>query len=226
MRTNTNQEIRKYLGSVDALAENLIFSFFGSNEIKLPIDIDGIINRLGVVCDPQDLGDDISGAIKIYNNNTAKIVFNTKHALVRQNFTKAHELGHLIAHHITKNGDEDPIVDYGNLESKYADIISLFIENRKNINTDSEACKSDSKFVECKRDVNSSSGNNSEEIFANRFAASILMPASQLSKYLLNGITSVDALATIFGVSKIAMEYRIKSLKIDFTEDDRFDGRK
>lgn len=54
-----------------------------------------------------------------------------------------------------------------------------------------------------------------EEVEANAFAASLLMPA-RIVKYLITeeGITSLAGLANKFGVSQIAMQYRLKKLRI------------
>lgn len=48
---------------------------------------------------------------------------------------------------------------------------------------------------------------------ANRFAAELLMPASLVSRYFQNGfVSSVESLASTFGVSKDAMGYRLINL--------------
>jgi Zn-dependent peptidase ImmA (M78 family) len=50
------------------------------------------------------------------------------------------------------------------------------------------------------------------EIQANRYAAHILMPPGIFREKYRNGMTSPHALATYFGVSSQAAEYRIKNL--------------
>ena len=59
----------------------------------------------------------------------------------------------------------------------------------------------------------SSNSVNSEEREANSFAAQLLMPAKTL-KFMVsvNQITDVDALAKEFGVSQVAMKYRLTNI--------------
>jgi Zn-dependent peptidase ImmA (M78 family) len=47
---------------------------------------------------------------------------------------------------------------------------------------------------------------------ADRFAANLLMPENSVRQSIKNGATSVTALAEIFGVSALAMKYRVQSL--------------
>ncbi len=69
------------------------------------------------------------------------------------------------------------------------------------------------------RDHRSSLATEREEIDANRFAASLLMPADlvndRLTKQLRHGLSeqrTIDALAKEFGVSPQAMEFRLTNL--------------
>ena len=52
-----------------------------------------------------------------------------------------------------------------------------------------------------------------EEREANRFAADLLMPASAL-KFAIerHRVSNIDALAELFGVSQVAMQYRLQNL--------------
>ncbi len=65
--------------------------------------------------------------------------------------------------------------------------------------------------LEYRRDENSKLGRDSEEIFANKFAAAILMPRSVLLE--LRSL-SIEELAVAANVSTQAMQYRLDSLKI------------
>jgi predicted transcriptional regulator len=47
---------------------------------------------------------------------------------------------------------------------------------------------------------------------ADRFAANLLMPEGSVRQAIQNGATSVAALAEIFGVSALAMKYRVQTL--------------
>ena len=59
----------------------------------------------------------------------------------------------------------------------------------------------------------SSNSVNSEEREANSFAAQLLMPAKAL-KFIVteNQVTDVDVLAKTFGVSQVAMKYRLNNI--------------
>jgi hypothetical protein len=73
------------------------------------------------------------------------------------------------------------------------------------------------QYVE-RRDLLSSEGTNAEEIYANQFAAALLMPREAVEeryRELANpSLTAAAALAVEFGVSADAMQYRIKNLKL------------
>lgn len=47
---------------------------------------------------------------------------------------------------------------------------------------------------------------------ANRFAASLLMPSRMISFAIQQGHNSISALATLFGVSEVAMKWRLVNL--------------
>lgn len=61
------------------------------------------------------------------------------------------------------------------------------------------------------RDTESSEGNNPKEVFANKFAAELLMP-QDLVKQAFRSTQSVSLLAAQFGVSAEAMRFRLKNL--------------
>lgn len=61
--------------------------------------------------------------------------------------------------------------------------------------------------------VNLDIQDNVEELEANQFAASVLMPRALVTKYW-ETIKDVDQLCAIFGVSKSAMYYRLRTLKL------------
>jgi len=74
----------------------------------------------------------------------------------------------------------------------------------------------DRSFEVIRRDQNSSSGTDIAEVEANQFAAEILMPV----RFLLKDLPSLDfesderiaALAKRYGVSQLAMSYRIANV--------------
>ena len=61
------------------------------------------------------------------------------------------------------------------------------------------------------RDLLTSQGSNPEEIYANRFAASLLMPREEVERLRKEGYGAA-ALAYEFGVSEDAMHYRLDNL--------------
>jgi Zn-dependent peptidase ImmA (M78 family) len=64
---------------------------------KPPVDLSAIAQRLGVEIRLFELGAEVSGIL--YRDGDRKVVVvNNKHSNVRQRFTIAHELGHLILH--------------------------------------------------------------------------------------------------------------------------------
>lgn len=60
------------------------------------------------------------------------------------------------------------------------------------------------------RDSRSSKGEDSHEVFANRFAASLLMPPEEVTEFCES--LSIVEMALKFGVSVEAMTYRLKNL--------------
>ena len=74
---------------------------------------------------------------------------------------------------------------------------------------ESGAAGSEFTFVD-RRDGASSSGDEPREVFANKFAAALLMPPYELAE-LVDSL-SVFQLATRFGVSADAMSFRLKNL--------------
>lgn len=61
------------------------------------------------------------------------------------------------------------------------------------------------------RDLESRTGTNPEEVWANRFAAELLMPAAAVRALWAKG-ESASRLARVFGVSAAAIEIRLESL--------------
>jgi Zn-dependent peptidase ImmA (M78 family) len=77
---------------------NIVQELLGRHKIKhAPVPVEKIAKAQGARIYYQSLDDDISGFL-YRDKNQAVIGVNTHHAPVRQNFTKAHELGHLMLH--------------------------------------------------------------------------------------------------------------------------------
>ncbi len=63
------------------------------------------------------------------------------------------------------------------------------------------------------RDTTTTQGIDTKEIEANCFAANLLMPKDEVLRLVGLGFT-VDSMASYFGVSPIAMEYRLNNLGV------------
>jgi Zn-dependent peptidase ImmA (M78 family) len=78
--------------------ENLVQELLAKHRVRhAPVPVDPIAKAAGARIYYQSLNDDISGFLYRDKNQTV-IGVNTRHAPVRQNFTKAHELGHFLLH--------------------------------------------------------------------------------------------------------------------------------
>ena len=63
----------------------------------IPVDVERLAKLEGVEVDRVDFGDEISGVL-VKHGDQATIGVNARHALSRQRFTIAHELGHYLLH--------------------------------------------------------------------------------------------------------------------------------
>lgn len=145
-------------------------SFLGN----VPVDLEGMAKALGadVLYDPL-MSKNISGHIKRYGTGY-EIAVNAQDSHVRQRFTLAHEIAHLLLHRDKLDG-------------------GLLEDDR----------------------MYRSSLSTPEERAANIWAARLLMPEG-LVKSEVRAIGTPDStrLAVIFGVSRQAMEIRLRELHI------------
>jgi Zn-dependent peptidase ImmA (M78 family) len=148
-----------------------------------PVDVELLAGRLGSEIAYESLESSVSGMLVRPPKGRPIVVVNDRHPVVRQRFTIAHELGHLELHK-----GRPVIVDH---------------LTRARVNL---------------RDETSSLATSTEEIAANQFAASLLMPgewihdAIDASMGRLSSSRLIDELATQFGVSAQAMEFRLINL--------------
>jgi Zn-dependent peptidase ImmA (M78 family) len=151
----------------------------------IPIPIESIVAARGIKLCPFDLGEETSGLLVI-ENGEATIGYNTHESKVRNRFTIAHELGHYELH---RDQDQHLFIDKG----------------FKVMFRSSQPYYSDAQIKERE---------------ANEFAASILMPESLLREELVKldldytDETAIRLLAKRFGVSSVAMSYRIANLNL------------
>ena len=152
-----------------------------------PVDVHWVATKvLGVEVWYEHLEPGVSGMLYREQHRTA-IAVNTDHAVVRQRFTIAHEIGHLRLH------KGRPI------------IVDHLVRARVNL-----------------RDHESSLATNREEIEANGFGASMLMPAEWVFRHVEERLPMaagrvVSDLAQIYQVSPQAMELRLVNLGIRAT---------
>lgn len=157
---------------------------------KAPVDLDAVAKHLNIEIKKEHLGDDISGLLV---NRDGKVIcgVNEKHPPNRRRFTIAHEFGHFVLGHERQG---------------------LFIDKHKH-----------ESYV-IFRNEKSSEGTNQQEIEANAFAAALLMPGpfvkAEIKKCINDDNTfvlddsNIKKLAKKFGVSEIAMTYRIGNLDL------------
>jgi Zn-dependent peptidase ImmA (M78 family) len=152
-----------------------------------PVDVDAIALVCGAAVSYEPFDDDLSGVL-IKRKTKIVIGVNSAHSRTRQRFTIAHELGHLKLEH---QGE-------------------VFVDQTMR-----------SKSVVMKRDQTSSQATDAREIQANRFAAELLMPDNLVldafsrvveKKAKVDSSELIAALASDFGVSAQAMEYRLTNL--------------
>lgn len=151
-----------------------------------PVPVEKLAERLKAKLsfEPFEGHDEISGIL--YRDERRVVIgINSSHAKTRQRFSIAHEIGHLLLH----DGD-------------------LFVDKTVRLNF---------------RSKKSSLAEDTQEIEANQFAAELLMPREMIEreikkradkrKSVSEDVLAVE-LASVFEVSKQAMEYRLINLGI------------
>ena len=71
---------------------------------SVPVDVNGIAATVGLKIVYEDFTEDISGLL-ITRESTGVIGVHSRHALVRQRFTIAHEIGHFVLRHHSQSGE-------------------------------------------------------------------------------------------------------------------------
>ncbi|WP_275628991.1 ImmA/IrrE family metallo-endopeptidase [Pseudomonas sp. 273] len=104
--------------------------------------------------------------------------------------------------------DGDPLITYNPADSTVRRRFTVAHEIGHHINGDVDAPRDTDKQM-------SASVRDPREVAANRFAASLLMPAA-LVKHMIfeEKVADLKKLAATFGVSTAAMEYRLRNLGI------------
>ncbi len=154
-----------------------------------PVPVEEIARGLGIIVRREPFEGDVSGVLH-RSGRVPVIGVNALDAAVRQRFTIAHEIGHLLLH------DEPLYIDRHYLPPEK----SLLSPSRR--------------FL---RDGVSSQASNPQEIQANRFAAALLMPRGFLDEDLKKmkiplSALDVERLAKRYKVSQQAMILRLVNL--------------
>ncbi|MDQ0284455.1 ImmA/IrrE family metallo-endopeptidase [Rhodococcoides fascians] len=119
------------------------------------------------------------------------------------------ELDHSVSGFIVRENDGGPVEIY--LNAGEADVRQRFtlaheLGHYVQRNGDTSAMA----FVDERSDL-ASSGTDSQEVWANRFAAELLMPAAIVKKWWADG-RSPDQIRRKFGVSSAAIDFRLANL--------------
>ncbi len=77
---------------------NNIFALITEYKQNAPVDVEGLIEELGIKLKKCPLAADISGMIECSDKKEYSITVNDTDSPFRQRFTMAHELGHYILH--------------------------------------------------------------------------------------------------------------------------------
>lgn len=158
-----------------------------------PVPIEKLAKELGAVIRSEPYDGDVSGAL-YRSGDTPVIGINALHATMRQRFTIAHEVGHLVLHDDRVHIDRHYLVDF---PSETVPAVAR-------------------RFL---RDAKSSTATDQKEIEANRFAASILMPSRFLTMDLKKltfpvNAKALESIAKRYRVSTQAMFFRLINLGI------------
>jgi Zn-dependent peptidase ImmA (M78 family) len=76
---------------------------FNQHKLSIPVDIEGLASKLGLGIWKRDLDDEISGMLVIQKDKQGVIVVNGNDLSTRQRFTIAHEIGHALMHHNSRD---------------------------------------------------------------------------------------------------------------------------
>lgn len=171
-----------------AKIERLVDKLLASAPPGPPIGVEAMVRQRGITLRKGDLGE-VSGLLVRREGEVTIGVNSTQHR-VRQRFTIAHEFAHFILH--------DGIVEH--VDHSYR-INPRDAEPNIRVNYRSEA---------------SSQATDVEEIEANFFAASLLMPRVQLDQHsavlAIDDDREVKRLAALFDVSAHAMSLRLANV--------------
>lgn len=174
----SGQAIDTSRGAEQAAIDVLMDTVVHDGMISLPVDVEFIAHKLGLVVQRMRLSNGTDGLlVKDIPYEPFKAVVDADASARRSRFTLAHEIGH-----------------YVKLYQDWPD--------------------GDVTGVAERRDALSSKGLDEGEIWANDFAAALLMPARLVIRMWGDGC-SVETMADLFNVSETAMSIRISNLGLE-----------
>lgn len=164
----------------------------------MPLDVTKLAESCGVDVFNADLdAEGLDGFVLVSpGGSRAEITINATQSLNRRRFTCAHELGHVMQERAAGPPAEVGYVD------------------------DDESLADSKKASKEHRDEHSRSGTSPKELYANGFAAALLMPEKLVRN--LHDDFGVREMARFFRVSEAAMEYRLKNLGLAAQESTGF----
>jgi Zn-dependent peptidase ImmA (M78 family) len=156
--------------AIDVLRKTVVSE---NNRISLPIDVDRVAQRLGLIVERMPLNQGTDGMlVRTRPHDDFRAVISTSSSEHRARFTLAHEIGHFVRQYY-ECGDEE---------------VGGVIEFR---------------------DRNSSTGTDENEVWANAFAAALLMPPQLISRMWGDG-ASVEEMCSVLNVSEEAMRIPVQ----------------
>lgn len=175
--------------TIEGKARNLLEK---AGALTQPVDLDRVLDKLGLELRVNPMDEEYSGFLVV---DKRIIAVNELHPEVRQRFTIAHEIGHYDLH----RSDQDA-----------ADV---FIDRTTNFDNEHEVYFRRHQLI---------AADYRMEAEANAYAAGLLMPRELLERYLEQHSGKIDfsksegirVLAEKFGVSRIAMGYRLRNLNL------------
>lgn len=148
------------------------------------LDLDAVCKKEDISLYQVEFADDTVSGMLLKHDNKWDIYVNKKNSIYRQRFTIAHELGHYYAQKYGSPSTQEYLKNNDDMIQDFS-----FLRKEKHGKKDDIAIERE----------------------ANQIAAEILMPKNSV-KDLINDKKDVSEMATVFGVSEVAMSYRLKNL--------------
>lgn len=182
------------LGKAELWAGRLLYEYWDN---KFPVDPNSIAVKMGMDVYFVPIPGELAGVILKDDRKKTPSIFVDKYAdTPRKRLTIAHEIGH----YVERFRDSD--------SSPSQQIPGYF-------GFSDESIVSDEEILGGVRSANSRELDQSpQELFADHFARSLLMPENEIQRFVGLGM-NIDDVAIYFGVSAVTMRNRLNGLRID-----------